>query len=199
MIAIVDTGGANHASIQNALLRLGHESTVTLDRNQLSQASHLILPGVGHAAHAMERIHRAELVDFLKTQKKPLLGICLGMQILFGSSEEGDVECLGLLPGRVTRMQASDGFRVPHMGWSQLNTECKSTLLNGISSDAYFYFVHSYKIPKSATTVASARAPQVIPAVIEFDQLYATQFHPERSGEAGAALLKNFIQIGSLP
>lgn len=197
MIAIVDTGGANHASIQNALERLGRESEVTLDREKLASASHLILPGVGHAAHAMQRLRETELAPFLRTQKKPLLGICLGMQILFGSSDEGDVECLGLLPGRVSLMQPSGNFRVPHMGWSQLNLQCKSTLLNGISTDAYFYFVHSYKIPQSATTVATARSSQSIPAVIEFDNVFATQFHPERSGEAGGQLLKNFIQLGA--
>lgn len=195
MIAIVDTGGANHASIQNAFARLGAETEVTLDPARLECASHLILPGVGHAAHAMARLREAGLVEYLRKQKKPVLGICLGMQILFSESEEGQVECLGLLPGKVTRMAPTPEFRVPHMGWSRLNRQCRSELLNGIGEDAYFYFVHSYKIPQSATTVAVTLSAEAIPSVIEFDNVFATQFHPERSGEAGAQLLRNFVSI----
>jgi glutamine amidotransferase len=196
MIAIVDTGGANHASIQNALARLGYESRVTFRRDELAAATHLILPGVGHAAHAMARLREAELCEFLRAQRKPTLGICLGMQILFASSAEGDVGCLGILPGRVEGLTASPDFRVPHMGWARLKrTSRDSRLLHGLDSSAYFYFVHSYRAPAGEATVAEAQAARPIPAVVECEHIFATQFHPERSGEAGAALLRNFVSL----
>lgn len=195
MIAIVDTGGANHASIQNALTRLGYESIVTLNTEELNSASHLILPGVGHAGFAMDRLVTHGLVPYLKEQTKPVLGICLGMQILFSASSEGEVECLNLIPGRVTKIPPSQDLRVPHMGWTRLKrTGRDSVLLQGIAEDAYFYFVHSYLAPESDWSVANAIAPVTIPAVVENRNWLATQFHPERSGEAGSRILKNFIE-----
>jgi glutamine amidotransferase len=193
MIAIVDTGGANHASIQNALARLGAESAVTLDREALNAASHLVLPGVGHAGFAMERLEKNGLIPFLRAQKKPVLGICLGMQILFSSSEEGDTRCLDLIPGRVSKLKATADFRVPHMGWSLVQRKGNGgVLLNGIAESSYFYFVHSFQVPASDCT--TAQTPEGIPAVIEHGNFLATQFHPERSGEAGARLLGNFLE-----
>lgn len=197
MIAIVDTGGANHASIQNALTRLGRESIVTLNTEELNSASHLILPGVGHAGFAMSRLSTHGLVPYLREQTKPVLGICLGMQILFSSSEEGEVECLSQIPGRITKIPMSAEMRVPHMGWTQLKrTGRDSILLEGISEEAYFYFVHSYLAPESDWSVANARASAsvAIPAAVERRNWLATQFHPERSSEAGHRLLKNFIE-----
>jgi glutamine amidotransferase len=195
MIAIVDTGGANHASIQNALSRLGAEAEVTLDLALLKSASHLILPGVGHAGHAMQRLKEANLVDYLKKQTKPMLGICLGMQILFAHSDEGDVTCLDLIPGSVKKLRPTEDFRVPHMGWTQLKNKKSSLLLNSIRDDAYFYFVHSYFVPATTECVAEAQAPMQIPAMLEFKNIYATQFHPERSGDDGSIILKNFIAL----
>ena len=196
MIAIVNTGGANLASIQNALTRLGRESIVSLDRTELDKASHLILPGVGHAGFAMERLKSSALVSYLREQEKPVLGICLGMQILFSSSEEGDTDCLDLVGGRVTKLAATPEVRVPHMGWSRIErTEKDSVLLEGVAPEAYFYFVHSYQAPRSDWTVAQTSAG--IPAVIEHRNFFATQFHPERSGDAGAGLLKNFLMRGN--
>ncbi len=196
MIAIVDTGGANHSSIQNALSRLGQLSMVTVDMHVLNQASHLILPGVGHAEVAMNRLHKAGLVKYLREQSKPLLGICLGMQILFAKSEEGNVQGLNLFSGTVTKMTPQDQFRVPHMGWSELvRTERVSRLLEGIPEKSSFYFVHSFKVPTNDATVALAQAPVEIPAIIEHKNIVATQFHPERSGEVGSRLLQNFLHF----
>jgi glutamine amidotransferase len=199
MIAIVDTGGSNLASIQNALTRLGYESQVTVDTAVLDRANRLILPGVGHAGHAMEKLAASGLKAYLREQTKPILGICLGMQILFESSQEGPAECLGVLPGEVTRLEPSEDFRVPHMGWSRLNTTGNySVLLAGIDPDAYFYFVHSYRTPMGVWTAAVAQASETVPAVVEFKNFYATQFHPERSGDAGAKLIQNFLSLKEL-
>ena len=200
MIAILDTGGANHSSIQNALARLGRESEVaveiTVDKRRLQAASHLILPGVGHAGYAMENINKHNLSEFILRQEKPVLGICLGMQLLFSASEEGNAQCLGLLPGTVTRMQPQPDFRVPHMGWAPLRKiGAKSRLLEGIDENAYFYFVHSYKVPSGEWIVAETQPPYSLPAVVEYRNFYATQFHPERSGSAGAKVLQNFLQL----
>ncbi len=196
MIGIVDTGGANHASIQNALARLGCDSRVTLEREVLSACTHLILPGVGHAGHAMERLNANRLAEFLRAQTKPVLGICLGMQILFDSSDEGGGACLGLLPGRVKRLKADENFRVPNMGWSRLELSGPSRLLVGISPEAYFYFVHSFAVPNGPWVRALTPAPQPIPSVLEWRGFFAVQFHPERSGAGGARLLENFLAEG---
>jgi glutamine amidotransferase len=200
MIAIIDTGGANHASIQNALARLSCTSVVTVDPVIIGSASHVILPGVGHARFAMEKLKAAEITGLITSQKKPVLGICLGMQIMFAHSEEGPADCLGIFPGTVKKLVASGDFRVPHMGWNQIEVskEQTSRLLDGISLENYFYFVHSFAAPHcewiSHSTGQAGSAP-VIPAVLECKNFFATQFHPERSGLAGAQLLKNFIGL----
>ncbi len=197
MIAILDTGGANHSSIQNALARLDRESEITLELSRLEAATHLILPGVGHAGYAMERLASSELQQFLLSQEKPVLGICLGMQLLFSQSEEGPAKCLGLLPGSVTRLEPQPGFRVPHMGWTTLRkTGAKSRLLEEVDENSYFYFVHSYQVPKGEWIVAESQPPYPLPAVLEHRNFFATQFHPERSGAAGTQVLKNFLRQG---
>lgn len=195
MIAIVDTGGANIASIQNALTRLGVSSLVTGDVIKLQEATHLILPGVGHAKYAMERLESLELKSFLRATKKPVLGICLGMQLLFSYLEEGNVEGLGILPGTVKALTPSSTFRVPHMGWNALRTKKQSRLLAGLPSDASFYFVHSYKAPEGEFICAMNDSPESIPAIVEYKNFFATQFHPEKSGDAGAQILKNFLNL----
>lgn len=196
MIGIVDTGGANHTSIRNALLRLGHSSELSFDKDFLKTCSHLILPGVGHAGFAMERLKRYGLVDFIREQTKPILGICLGMQLLFDASEEGDVECLKILPGKVTKIEPAPGIRVPHMGWSQLQLRMpNSPLLRGVVSGSYFYFVHSFRVPDGAWIIGDTSAnPQKLPAALEAQNFFGTQFHPERSADLGAQVLKNFIE-----
>lgn len=160
MIGIIDTGGANLASLQNAFDRLGVTSKVTRDINVLDQATHLILPGVGHAKVAMEKLNQTELIHYIKVSKKPTLGICLGMQLLFSELEEGDVKGLNIIPGKVTKLKPTKDFPVPHMGWTtlklniqsntmpnnQLNSKA-SKLLDGISILESFYFVHSFVTP----------------------------------------------------
>jgi imidazole glycerol-phosphate synthase subunit HisH len=193
MIAIVDTGGANISSIQNALLRLGAESKVSANLEELRQASHLILPGVGHAKYAMDRLNSFGLGDFLRTTQKPVLGICLGMQLLFSYLEEGNTPGLDILPGTVSTLTPSEDFRVPHMGWSKITATKKASLLDGIAPEESFYFVHSFQAPKGEYVSAITQSPQKIPAVVEYKNYYATQFHPEKSGTAGAKILEKFL------
>ncbi len=202
MIAIVDTGGANHASIQYALQRLNVESIVTLDKKKIRTATHVILPGVGHAKFAMQKINQSDLFNVIHNLKQPVLGICLGMQMLFEYSEEGETTCLGLLPGRVKKIITNEKQRVPNMGWSELNPKFNHfELLNNITTNEQFYFVHSYIAPSGewikAETFASDQI-SAIPAILEYKNFTASQFHPERSSKAGLKFLDNFLKKASL-
>ena len=199
--AIVDSGGANHASIQNALQRLGENSFVTLDRMAIESSDRVILPGVGNAGFAMQRLREADLVGALQRLKQPVIGICLGMQLLFEECEEGDTTGLGVLPGRVRRLSAALGQRVPHMGWSQLESCLNSSsqddagrITKDIYSEEHFYFVHSFAAPAGAFTFATARGRPDIPAIVGRENFIGVQFHPEKSGVPGATLLKNFME-----
>jgi imidazole glycerol-phosphate synthase subunit HisH len=194
-LAIIDSGGANIASLQFAVQRIGIESDLTTDPERLRAASHVLLPGVGAAADCMGRLQSTGLVDTIRSLKQPVLGICVGMQLLFESSEEGDVSCLGLLPGRVRRFSNRDGLPVPHMGWNQLEFKQQSPLLNDIAQGDYVYFVHSYAAPVSDLTLASAQYGDSFAAVVQRGNVYGAQFHPERSAKVGAQLLKNFLQL----
>ncbi len=194
-LAIIDSGGANIASLQFAVQRLGIESDLTTDPERLKAASHVLLPGVGAAADCMGRLQKAGLVDTIRMLKQPLLGICVGMQLLFESSEEGDVACLGLLPGRVRKFAERDDLPVPHMGWNQLEFARASPLLNDIRSGDYVYFVHSYAAPVSELTLATTSYGDAFAAVVQRGNVYGAQFHPERSAKVGAQLLKNFLQL----
>jgi glutamine amidotransferase len=194
-LAIIDSGGANIASLQFAMQRLGIESELTTDPARLEAASHVLLPGVGAAADCMARLQKAGLVDTIRRLKQPLLGICVGMQLLFESSEEGDVACLGLLPGRVRRLANRDDLPVPHMGWNQLDFSGASPLLSGIASGDYVYFVHSYAAPVSELTLATTTYGEAFSSVVQRGNVYGAQFHPERSAKVGARLLKNFLQL----
>ncbi|HEY4368592.1 MAG TPA: imidazole glycerol phosphate synthase subunit HisH [Steroidobacteraceae bacterium] len=194
-LAIIDSGGANIASLQFAIERLGIASDLTTDPQRLNSASHVILPGVGAAADCMARLQSAGIVDTIRALKQPLLGICVGMQLLFESSEEGDVPCIGLLPGRVRRFANREGMPVPHMGWNQLELQRESPLLQDISSGDYVYFVHSYAAPIGADTVASTAYGDSFSAVVQRGNVYGAQFHPERSAQIGALLLRNFMRI----
>jgi glutamine amidotransferase len=194
-LAIIDSGGANIASLQFAVQRIGIDSDLTTDPERLKSASHVLLPGVGAAADCMGRLQSAGLVDTIRSLKQPLLGICVGMQLLFDSSEEGDVSCLGVLPGRVRRFGDRDGLPVPHMGWNQLEFKQRSSLLNDIADRDYVYFVHSYAAPVSDLTLASTRYGDSFAAVVQRGNVYGAQFHPERSAKVGAQLLKNFLQL----
>lgn len=195
MLAIVDSGGANIASVRFALERLGVQSELTADPAVIRSAERVILPGVGSAAEGMKRLQAKGLVECVRSLKQPVLGVCLGMQLLFESSEEdGGVETLGVIPGKVALLPNSPGITVPHMGWNTIITGREPGLLDGIETDARFYFVHSYAAPVNAFTVATSTHGTPFSAIVQRGNFSGAQFHPERSGPAGARLLQNFVE-----
>ncbi|KFL37664.1 imidazole glycerol phosphate synthase subunit HisH [Arenimonas donghaensis] len=196
-VVLVDAGGANLGSVHYALGRLGIKARVSGDAAEIAAADRVILPGVGAAGPGMARLRELGLVETLRRLDKPLLGICLGMQLLYESSEEGGVDCLGLLPGRVQRMPAAPGLRVPHMGWNRLQRRTDSPLLEGIPEGAQVYFVHGYCAPVDASCLASSQHGEAFAAVVQRGRVAGAQFHPERSGPFGSRLLANFIEQGS--
>jgi glutamine amidotransferase len=194
-LAIIDSGGANIASLRYAIERIGVESALTTDPATVKEASHVILPGVGAAADCMSRLQNAGLVDTIKSLKQPLLGICVGMQLLFESSEEGEVGCLGMLPGRVRRFVEKQDHPVPHMGWNQLEFTQRSPLLDEINPGEYVYFVHSYHAPVSEMTLVQSVYGHAFSAIVQRGNVYGAQFHPERSARVGSLLLRNFLRL----
>ena len=192
-VVIVDGGGANIASLNLALQRLGYTGQLSSDPAIIRAASHVILPGVGAARAAMERLQKAGLVSVIPELRQPVLGICLGLQLLFESWEEDDVACLGILPGRVRRFAPAPERPIPHMGWNQITRKRESPLLDGVPDDSYFYFVHSYAADVSEDTIATTDYGRPFTAVAGRDNFYAAQFHPERSGPLGARILENFL------
>ena len=195
-VAIIDGGGANIASLRFALERLAVDSELTVDIETIRSASHVILPGVGAASDAMNRLRNADLDRVIPELTQPVLGICLGLQLLFEASDEDDTECLGVLRGTARQFEAVADRPVPHMGWNRIarnNGGSGIELLNDIPDGAYFYFVHSYALDVSAITAASADYGWEFSAVVQHNNFMATQFHPERSGAHGAALLNNFL------
>ncbi len=193
-LALLDAGGANLGSVRYALERLGVQARLVRDGDEFGTPDRVLLPGVGAAGTAMALLHARGLVEPLRACTVPLLGICLGMQLLFESSAEGEVACLGLVPGRVTRLPALPGLRVPHMGWNGVQIERESTLLDGVSAAAEVYFVHAYAAPVTAACVASCSHGARFAAIVEQGHVAGFQFHPERSAAAGARLLGNFLR-----
>jgi glutamine amidotransferase len=195
-VVIVASGGANIASLRFALERLQAASRVSADPAIIRAATHVILPGVGAAADAMARLRQANLHELLPSLRQPVLGICLGMQLLFDASDEGPTRCLGIIPGRATRLIEEPGRRVPHIGWNTVDVARESALLTGVGIGDYAYFVHSYALPVSAATVASSRHGTAFTACAEWGNFYGAQFHPERSAAVGARVLQNFLALG---
>lgn len=193
-VALIDAGGANLGSVRYALERLGVEPRLVRDAEGLRGAERVILPGVGAAPYAMARLREQGLVEPLRQLQVPLLGVCLGMQLLFDDSEEGDVACLGLIPGTVRHLHADLGIRVPHMGWNELLPLRESPLTAGLPAKAYAYFVHGYAAPLSADTVSACDHGGLFAAVVQHGRYGGAQFHPERSGETGARILRNFLE-----
>jgi glutamine amidotransferase len=193
-VAIIDSGGANIASLRAALQRLGAESVVTSDAGVIQRAARVLLPGVGSAHNAMARLRSTGLDKVIPALKQPLLGICLGMQILFDTSEEGPANGLSVIPGNVTKLQFAQGLPVPHMGWNRLAQTRPDPLLDGLSSLDYVYFVHGYAVPAGEWTVATTEYGTSFTAVARRDNFCGTQFHPERSGVVGARILANFLK-----
>lgn len=195
-VALVDAGGANIGSVLFALQRLGVEATLTGDARLIREADRVILPGVSTAAMVMGRLRELDLVDTLRTLERPLLGVCVGMQLLYESSEEGDVECLGLIPGKVAKLPASSAIRIPHMGWNTLKPLRNSALSEGIGAGDHAYFVHSYAAPVTADCVFCSDHGHAFAAVAQRGRVAGAQFHPERSAKTGARLLQNFLEQG---
>ena len=224
MIGIVDTGGANLASVRHAFGRLGREAEVTSDAMRLRRATHVVLPGVGAAASSMARIAKLGLAETLLSLQQPVLGICLGMQLLFARSEEGDVPLLGLLPGDVRAMVPAPGRPVPHMGWNAVtgldrapsapegggngtndaalreprvasDVDQARGLLRGVPDGTFFYFVHSFVAPYGPWVSATTSYGEALPAYVRKANYHGLQFHPERSGAAGAQVLESFLAL----
>lgn len=191
---VIDSGGANLASLRYALQRLGAEVTVSLDPAVIELADRVLLPGVGAAGAAMQRLQAAGIVPILREFRKPLLGICLGMQLLFEHSAEDDTETLGLLTGRVERLPATPELPAPHMGWNTLTALRAEPLLHGLQSTDRCYFVHGYFASGALPdVVATSDYGRSIAAVVRRGHIAGVQFHPERSGAVGAAILRNFL------
>jgi imidazole glycerol-phosphate synthase subunit HisH len=191
---IIDTGCANITSVRCAMERLDVEVVVSREPDVIKSASHIILPGVGTAGAAMAKLEQFELIELIQGLTQPVLGICLGMQLLSKSSDERDVNCLGLINASVAPLKKVVDLPLPHMGWNKLG-DLTGPLFNNISDDSYVYFVHSFALPVGDYTLASCQYGQKFSAAIGKDNFYGVQFHPERSGSVGSQILKNFLEI----
>lgn len=201
MIAIIDYDAGNIKSVEKAMNYLGQEAVITRDRDVILASDKVILPGVGAFGDAMQKIkeyHLTNVIYDVVEQKKPFLGICLGLQLLFESSEESKgVAGLGILKGDIVRIPAKQGLKIPHMGWNTIQMKEDATLFRGISKDAYVYFVHSYylKAKEIEDVAATTFYSTEIHAAVEHDQVFACQFHPEKSGTVGLKILENFVSL----
>ena len=194
MIAIIDYKMGNLRSVENALRRLGAEFVVTADAEQIRKADKVLLPGVGNAAEAMENLRAARLVEVIRSLRRPVLGICVGMQVMCRHSEEGDVDCLGIFDARVKRFVPSAEEKVPHMGWNSIgNLETK--LFKDIKGGEMVYFVHSFYPELCPDTIATTRHGVMFSAALKYENFYGTQFHPEKSGDVGERIIANFLKL----
>ena len=199
-LAIIDSGGANISSVKHALRRLGADPVFTADVETIRSAQRVILPGVGAACAAMTRLRELGLYQCIRQLQQPVLGICLGMQLLFERSDEAradasGVECLGIIPGTLRKLEPSAGVRVPHMGWNTTTAVADDPLLKGLPEQPWFYFVHSYRAPIGSSTIATCRHGETFAAIVRHQNFYGAQFHPERSARSGARLLANFLEL----
>ncbi|MGY3040731.1 glutamine amidotransferase [Rhodanobacter sp. TND4EL1] len=194
-VVLVDAGGTNIGSVRYALQRLGVDAALAADAAVIRAADKVILPGVGAAGPGMARLRELGLVELLRSLTQPVLGVCLGMQLLCTHSEEGDTECLGLIPAEVQRFHEQPGVRVPHMGWNRLVARQPHPLLTGLNEDDQAYFVHSYAVPLGDFTLASTNYAGEFSAVVARGNFHGMQFHPERSAAVGAKLLQNFLRL----
>jgi len=194
-VAVVRIGVGNTASVMFALERLGVAATLTADAAAIAAADRVILPGVGAAAFAMARLKEAGLLETLRNYRRPLLGLCLGQQLLLQRSAEGAAQGLGVIEGEVRRLEATCDRPIPHMGWSRLGNVREDPLLDGVRSGDYCYFVHSYACPVGVATLATADYGGAFAAIVRQRNFYGCQFHPERSGEIGRRILFNFLAL----
>lgn len=195
MTGIIDYGAGNTASVSYALEKLGARFIITSSVPELEKCGRIILPGVGSARAAMDNLNARGVVDFIKTTGKPFLGICLGMQLLAESSEEGDTDCLGIVKGRCSLFDRTVS-KVPLMGWNRVDFNEADPLFEGIESGSYFYFAHSYKLPVIPESIALAGNSGAYTAALRKGNKWGVQFHPEKSSEQGLRLLRNFIEAG---
>jgi imidazole glycerol-phosphate synthase subunit HisH len=193
MIAIIDYGAGNVASVANAVARLGSPFNITSDINDLAIAEKIIFPGVGEASFAVNRLRETGLLQFLQQTNKPMLGICLGMQLMCTHSDEGNVNGLGIFPINVIRFKSSE-TKVPHIGWNTVRYNSGNKLFDSIKQDEFFYFANSYYVPVDKSTTAVTENKIDFSASLEKENYFGVQFHPEKSSEAGLKVLQNFIE-----
>ena len=193
MIAVIDYGAGNIQSVLNALDDINVDYKVTYHEEVINKAEKIIFPGVGEASFAMKKLHLNNLFTMLRVTKKPLLGICLGMQLLSQKTEEGNTCCLGIIPATCKKFD-DEKIKVPHMGWNQVIIDKQNKLFDGVDNKTYFYFANSYYVPINEYTICSSVYDIPFTAAINKDNFYGLQFHPEKSGEPGIQLLKNFVE-----
>lgn len=194
MIAIIDYKMGNLRSVENALKRLGADFVVTADAETIRRADRVLLPGVGNAAEAMHNLRQADLVQTICNLRRPVLGICVGLQVMCRHSEEGDAECMGIFDTRVRRFPTSPTEKVPHMGWNSIHN-LDSRLMSGIHGGEHVYYVHSYYPELCQDTIATTRHGLMFSGALKYENFYGTQFHPEKSGDTGERILKNFLTL----
>ena len=194
MIAIIDYKMGNLRSVENALKRLGAEFVVTADAEVIKRADRVLLPGVGNAAEAMENLRKADLVDVIRSLRRPVLGICVGMQVMCRHSEEGDAKCLGIFDAHVKRFVPTAEEKVPHMGWNSIGN-LESKLFKDIKGGEMVYYVHSYYPELCPDTIATTRHGVMFSAALKYENFYGTQFHPEKSGDVGERIIANFLKL----
>ncbi|MBR3285056.1 MAG: imidazole glycerol phosphate synthase subunit HisH [Bacteroidales bacterium] len=194
MIAIIDYKMGNLRSVKNALSKLGAEYTVTDDPAAIIAADKVLLPGVGYAAQAMANLRERGLVEVIRGLRQPVLGICIGMQVLCRYSEEGDTPCLDVFDTDVRLFKAQEGLKVPHMGWNSISN-LDSKLFKGVDEGSYVYFVHSYRPGLCQDTIATSNHGGLFSAALKYENFYGTQFHPEKSGDVGEKILSNFLAL----
>ena len=193
MIAIIDYKMGNLRSVENALKRLGAEFTVTADAAIIRSAARVLLPGVGNAAEAMENLRKADLTQVIRSLRRPVLGICVGMQVMCRHSEEGDCDCLNIFDSHVKRFVPTPELKVPHLGWNRISN-LESKLFKGIDGGEYVYFVHSYYPELCPDTIATTTHGVMFSAALKYENFYGTQFHPEKSGDVGERIIENFLK-----
>ena len=194
-VAIVDSIGSNLASLIFALNRIGSSFEITDEIDVLNKASHIILPGVGAAKNAMTKLKQRKLIDEISKLTKPTLGICLGMQIFMDASDEDDAKCLGIISNTCRPFKNNKDYPVPHMGWNKVRFNRDSVLTKNLKDDDYYYFVHSYYVPICSETIGVSSYPIEFSAVVQKDNFFGTQFHPEKSGLSGSKILQNFLSL----
>ncbi|MBN1302723.1 MAG: imidazole glycerol phosphate synthase subunit HisH [Melioribacteraceae bacterium] len=193
MIALIDYGAGNTASVSNVLKDLDVDYVITKKESDICNADKIIFPGVGEASYAVRKLHLYNLFNLLRIMKKPFLGICLGMQLMCNESDEGNVKCLGLFPTGC-KLFSEPGIKIPHMGWNQIEITKNNPLFDGVKSGEYFYFAHSYYVPENDYTIAETGYGLNFTSAMNKDNFYGVQFHPEKSGLAGIQVMRNFVK-----